>query len=235
MGRLRQARFALVSLNARVHHRRVAHFLHIGKNAGTALKRALREAPDSEQYQLALHTHGVRMTDLPRGDKFFFIVRDPVDRFTSAFYSRLRQGAPRFHQPWTEAEARAFARFRDAASLAAALADDGEPHDAAVDAMHSIEHVRTSYWDWFGDPSAFERRSPDVLWIGFTEHLDGQLPDLAARLGLGALALPSDETAAHRGTNRDVVLPAEARDALTAWYARDYDFVARCRDLSVRL
>jgi len=215
--------------------RRIAHFLHVGKNAGSALKRGLRDAPQGTHFDVALHPHGVRMMDLPRGDKFFFVVRDPIDRFLSGFSSRQRQGAPRFHQAWTEGEARAFSRFLDPNALGSALASEGAERDAAIDALRSIEHVRTSYWDWFGNPSTFLRRERNVLWIGFVETLDAQLPNLANRLGLDEISLPSDDKLAHRSSSQPHPLEAPARNALAAWYARDYEFIALCREMARRL
>jgi hypothetical protein len=231
----RYLRFSAQSLGARIRGRRTAHFLHIGKTAGTALKRALRDAPAPRSYRVVVHTHGVHMVDIPRGDKFFFIVRDPVDRFVSGFHSRLRQGAPRFHVPWTPAEARAFSEFSTPAELGSALAGSGKERAAAELAMRSIEHVRTSYWDWFGSADALRRRERDVLWIGFVEGLDGQMPELASQLGLDSLELPSDDVAAHRSTDgSDRSLPPEARDALTVWYRPDYEFLELCRELALR-
>jgi hypothetical protein len=234
-GRAQHLKIALGSVAARARGRRTAHFLHIGKNAGTAIKRALREGPEPARYRVALHTHGVRMRDLPRGDKFFFVVRDPVDRFVSAFYSRQRQGAPRFHQPWTEGEARAFARFAEPEAVGLALAGGGAERAAAVDALRSIEHLRSSYWDWFESADQLRRRQHDILWIGFAEALDSQLDALAAQLGLAAITLPRDDTSAHRrATGPETALPDAARDALREWYAADYDFVRLCREIAPR-
>lgn len=224
-----RVRLQVQSLQARARHQRVAHFLHPGKTAGTAMKQALRDATSSATYRVQLHTHGVRMVDLPRGDKFFFVVRDPVDRFVSGFNSRQRQGRPRYVRPWSDAEARAFGRFSTPQELGDALAGDAASQAAAVDALESIEHVRTSYWYWFADPDAFRRRWDDVLFIGFQETLDQGLPVLAERMGVDDLVLPTDDVDAHRTTATSEPLTAAARAALSDWYAADYEFVALCR------
>jgi len=232
----RYLRLTTSNLAARIRGRRSAHFLHVGKSAGTALKQALHDAPPSTRYRVVVHTHGVRMLDLPRGDEFFFIVRDPVDRFVSGFNSRLRKGEPRFHVPWAEAEARAFAAFATPAALGVALAGSGAERTEAEMAMRGIGHVKSSYWDWFGTPAAIRSRERDILWIGFVEDLDSRMPDLARRLGVPALELPSDAVAAHRSMpSRDSALPDEARDALAEWYRREYEFLDLCRELATRI
>jgi hypothetical protein len=220
------------SMRARAHRRRVAHFIHIGKTAGSAIRRALRDAPRSPTYDIARHTHGVRLADLPRGDTFFFVVRDPIDRFVSGFYSRLREGAPKYVDPWTAEEARAFARFPTPSALGLGLAGSGVERAAAGDAMRSIGHVRTSYWDWFGSESALRRRSGDLLFVGYQEMLDEQMPHLARCLSLPGLELPRDPAVAHR-TSEDVdrALAPDARAALERWYEREFEFVALCREL----
>jgi hypothetical protein len=213
--------------------RRLAHFIHVGKTGGTALRQAVADNSERGRYELVMHTHGMRMIDLPRGDKFFFIVRDPVDRFVSGFNSRRRQGAPGYHIPWTDAEARAFAQFDSPAALGLALAGDREARAGAVNALGSIEHVRTSYSYWFGSPAALGRRARDILWIGFLDQLDADTVELAHRLGLSQLSLPRDERRAHRSTDAHArELPEAARAALAEWYRRDFEFVAICRELA---
>jgi hypothetical protein len=200
------------------------------------MKQALHDAPAPTRYDVVVHTHGVRMVDIPWRDQFFFIVRDPIDRFVSGFDSRLRQGAPRFHEPWTPDEGRAFERFPSAVDLGLALAAHGSERIDAEQAMHSIGHVKTSYWDWFASPAAIRRRERDILWIGFVEELDAEIPALAKRLGLPGLELPSDAVAAHRSTSTGKpALPPEAREALALWYREDYEFVDLCRELAVRI
>jgi hypothetical protein len=226
-------RLQIETLRARARHESIAHFLHPGKTAGTAVKFALKNAPEPTNYHVRMHTHGVRMTDLPRGDKFFFVVRDPVDRFVSGFAGRQRQGRPRHEHPWSPDEARAFARFSSPQDLADALAGEGADRAAAVEALTSIDHVRTSYWYWFADPATFRRRWNDVLFVGFQETLDDQLPVLAERLGLVSLQVPSDDVKANRTTKSTAdVLTADGRAVLAEWYASDYEFVALCRELT---
>src|SRR5947209_7116183 len=141
-----------------------AHLIHAGKTAGTAIKWALRDLTRDGDYRLELHEHAVTLRDVPAGDRVFFVVRDPIDRFVSGFYSRQRQGRPRYNYPWSPDEEKAFTAFETADALAAALSssDDAE-RAAAQDAMRSIQHVRDSYWRWFGDPDYFRSRASDML------------------------------------------------------------------------
>ena len=230
----RYLRLSSQSLGIRLHGRRPVHLLHIGKCAGTALKQALIDAPEPQKYQVVGHTHGVRMEDLPHPDEFFFVVRDPVDRFVSAFVSRQREDAPRFRAPWSPAEAIAFSNFDSPAELGLALADSGTRRADAVESMNSIEHLRTSYWYWFANPAALRRNTRRILWIGLQDSLDAQIPVLAERLGLDSLVLPSDGAAANRSSGAGELPPA-ARAALTEWYRRDYECLELCREIAARL
>jgi hypothetical protein len=232
MGVKVRMRLQVESLQARARRQAVAHFLHPGKTAGTAMKQALRATSPPSRFRLRLHTHGVRMSDLPRGDKFFFVVRDPVDRFVSGFNSRQRQGRPRYERPWSDDEARAFGRFSTPQALADALAGGAGARAQAIDALGSIEHVRTSYWYWFADPGTFRKRWNDVLFVGFQETLEEDVAVLAERLGVESLTLPSDDVAAHRSGDAHEPLSDAARAVLADWYRADYEFVELCRELS---
>jgi hypothetical protein len=203
-----------------------AHFLHIGKTAGTAVKVALKHAPGQARYRVVLHTHGDHLDAIPETDHFFFCVRDPISRFVSGFLSRQRQGLPRFHIPWTEDEAEAFARFDSPVALAVSLSAGGREQQHAETAMRTIYHVRDSYWKWFEEPDYLKRRSDNILWIGRQESLD--LRPLATRLELESLELPADPRRANKTIHAKPELSELARQNLREWYAKDYEFLELC-------
>jgi hypothetical protein len=215
---------------ARARGRPVAHFLHIGKTAGTAVKAGLEEAPGQGTYQLMLHSHNVRLMDVPEGDFAFFCVRDPVGRFASGFRSRQRQGRPAHFRPWRSGEEEAFAIFPTPDELGLALGAGGVEQQRAEAAMGSIAHVNRSYWWWFQDEAYLRRRVDHVLWIGRQERLD--LDSLQRALGLVSIELPADPTRSHRNPDAaGVELSERARANLERWYAADYEFLALCDEL----
>jgi len=214
------------------------HFLHIGKTGGTAIKYVLRQHTDCGPYDIRLHYHFTCLRDIPVGDKVFFLLRDPVSRFKSGFFSRQRKGNPRYHVPWTRGEKKAFGRFDSPNALALALSspDEDERH-AAEQAMRSISQVRDSYDKWLGDESYLASRASDIFFIGFQESLSEDFLRLKDRLGLPPEArLPEDDFNAHRSNgNSKSVLEARAIANLTEWYAADYRLLEICRQLAARL
>lgn len=203
------------------------HFLHFGKTGGTALKLALASAGRGI---VQVHPHATTLADVPPGERVFFFVRDPVTRFVSGFYSRQRQGRPRYNSPWSPAEATAFAIFRSPNELALALtAEDTSLRGQAFHAMRSIAHVRDSYWRWLVSPEMLERRRDDILFIGQQEHLADDAAALSGRLRLDKLVLPEDEVAAHRNPpGLDRRLEPVALANLRRWYAADYEALQLC-------
>ena len=159
-------------------------------------------------------------------------MRDPIDRYASGFLHRELQGQPRYFVPWSEAEAKAFARFPSPDALAASLSAGGTEQQEAEAAMRAIEHVRSSYWDWFGDPDYFKSRADHILWIGRTESLD--LKPLAAALGLERVEPPADPVRANVTPRPKPVLSGLARQNLRQWYAKDYLFLDLCNQLYPR-
>ncbi|MGA2927879.1 MAG: sulfotransferase family 2 domain-containing protein [Solirubrobacteraceae bacterium] len=208
-----------------------AHFVHVGKTAGTAVKFALQPAAHEGEYDLRFHEHEVTLRDIPRGERVFFVVRDPIDRFVSGFYSRRRQGRPRYEYPWSAEESDAFRSFATADSLAIALSEsDPRDHAAAIAAMKSIGHVRDSYWRWFDSPEYFTGRLEDVLLILSFHSLTDSFSHLCELLGVSkAITLPSDDVNAHRNPAAiDRGLSAVARQNLQRWYAADVSFLELC-------
>jgi hypothetical protein len=222
----------------RLERRRIAHFLHIGKTGGTAVRSALHAHLKAGDYEIIFHDHAIGLKDLPRGEKFFFFVRDPISRFVSAFYSRQRQGRPRHDVPWAPGEEAAFARFATPNELALALSDpDTERVAAAVSAMKNIIHIQSPHWTWFRDENYFLSRRSDILYVGFQETLDEDFSLLGKLLNLPESAtLPDDEVTAHKnpaGVNKQ--LAEEAIKNLKAWYHRDYQFLELCRAIATQI
>ncbi len=209
-----------------------AHFLHIGKTGGTALKRALEAHLHDGAFDVVLHSHATTLQDVPIGEKVFFVLRHPVSRFVSGFYSRMRQGRPRYHYPWSEQEKKAFACFATANELAEALsdADVARRRDAQL-AMSGIQHVRDSVWRWFRDPAYVSSRARDVLFVGFQESLDADFQILIRLLGLHEnVRLPTDSVEMHRTPGGyDQSISELGRQNLLARYANDVEFYERMK------
>jgi glycosyltransferase involved in cell wall biosynthesis len=212
--------------------------LHIGKTGGTALKHVLAENEGAARYQLLFRGHDVTLADVPAGECFMFLIRDPLTRFVSAFNGRLREDRPRYYYPWREEERVAFAIFKTPDQLAVALSspDDAE-REQAEQAMRGIGHVNTPYTFWFPDESAFRARLPDVFFIGLQDRLDEDFELLKRKLGLPSDArLPRDETVAHKTPQGFVdQLSERGRSNLERWYERDIAFVKLCRELAPRV
>ena len=213
-----------------------SHFLHIGKTGGSALRVALREIAPQATYPAIYHGHNFSLCDVPAGEPAFFVIRDPVDRFVSGFWSRYRKGRLKDVE-WSDAESIAFERFATPQALAEALVDaDTADFEPAAEAMQSIQHVRNHLSAWLGSPRYLRRRESDIIWIGTQKTLDDDLPRLAQALGAPAITMPSDDVAAHRtprDLNRD--LTPTAAHAIRLWYSSDYALIKECRRIRARL
>jgi hypothetical protein len=181
------------------------------------------------------HDHDFDLRQVPAGERVFFAVRDPVERFVSGFISRQRCGRPRYDIPWTEPETRAFSSFASADSLARALtSDDDDTRFGARTAMMSIQHVRDSYWRWFHDLDYFDSRVDDILLIMSFATLELAFAQLCALLALPTrIVLPTDAVSAHRNpVTADRRLSDAAVTNLKGWYGSDFAFIDICARLS---
>lgn len=211
------------------------HFIHVSKAGGTALRHAIRSARVNAGGQLLSpwgevwgHDHRFRLSDVGAEHKAVIPLRDPVSRFLSGFYSRLRKGAPRHLVEWTEEERTSFERFPTPQALADALAEPSGPQrDDAELAMRSIGHLKFSMTHWTGSPDFVRRHIGLVLYVARQETLDEDWERLKGLLELPRdQALPRDAVAAHRtdyAGSRD--LSPEGIAALQAWYADDYELL----------
>jgi len=204
------------------------HFLHIGKTGGSAIKHAIKQTCAASPYTIRFHPHGVNLRDIPEGDKFVYILRDPITRFVSGFYSRQRQGKPRYNIPWRPGEKEAFETFSTPNQLAHALSSwNWYKRRKASQAMNRIQHINNSYWKWFESEQYFTSRQADIFFIAFQERLAEDFEILKEILECpDSAALPKDDIKAHRNPgNLDTALSEKAIANLHAWYKNDYGLI----------
>lgn len=215
------------------------HFLHIGKTGGTAIRHALRAAgpPQTPFGKVKPHRHRFKLRDVGDDEYAFFATRDPVSRFVSSFYSRLRQGRPHYDVEWTEPERQAFGRFTTPRALADALAGEGQDRARAEDAMRGIRHINRPHTWWLGDADHLRERRDRIVFIARQESLSADWEDLKRVLRLDpSLSLPTDPVTAHRGPEEeDRTLSPAGEEAVRAWYAADYAVLAVCEEIRASL
>jgi hypothetical protein len=209
--------------------------LHLRKTAGTALKAVIEKQLEVEPLSNVIcFEHAMTLpkfiNEYPHAQAIFF-VREPISRFVSGFYSRLRQGRPRYDYPWRPSEAKAFARFQTPNQLAEALSGSFfGVRRHAIAAMKSIGHVRHTYLDCLGSPEFLERVDQRIAFIGHQQDFDADLERLRTLLKIRAdISAPSDDVGAHRNPQGvDKYLSATALANLTEWYAPDFAIYQWC-------
>jgi hypothetical protein len=172
--------------------------------------------------------------DVPDGQHVVFFLRDPISRFISGFFSRQRQGRPKYFSAWSAQEEVAFEEFSTPNSLALTLSsEDDEARSKAHAAMRCIQHVRNHYSEWLGSETYLKSRLSDMFFVGFQESLDEDFEALKHRLGLPeTIKLPNDDTLAHRNPSElDKELDSLAVKNLMDWYQEDYRFINLCRQI----
>lgn len=218
--------------------KQIVHFIHIGKTAGTAIKSSLnyKKLTIRDNYILVLQNHGFKLKDVPKDEYVFFIVRDPLSRFISGFYSRYRKGLPRIYSPWTAGEEMAFSEFQTPNELGEALSSlDSEKRKRAEIAMSSIGHVNTSYYTWFHSSEILRKNSDKIRFVGVQENLNEEFIRFKSIFGLDdSIQLPKDEVKSHKTpTDLDKFLNESAVVNLRKYYALDYEFLDILHELGL--
>jgi len=192
------------------------HFLHIGRTGGTAIYTALQKTDLDFEW----HEHAFTLADLERGKDVIFFYRDPVTRFTSAFYSRKREGKPRYNSPHTEVEKKAFNRFETPNELAEAL-----PSKEARTAMNNISHINQPLSYYLKSIDYLKKRKDDIYFYGRQETLNKDFTLLKEKLGIET-ELPTDKVKKHATPDKyDRTLSQEAKRKIKSWYRQDYKII----------
>jgi hypothetical protein len=210
------------------------YFIHIGKTAGSAIRNSFAEKSSftkklvkSDNKLLLLgYGHNFRFNDLDDNEFCFFVVRDPISRFISGFYSRLREGKPKNFNPWKPDELKAFKIFKTPNQIAEALSSsDLNMKKNAEEAMLGIGHVNSSYWDWFISSEYLIKNKFKILTILMQEDLSSDFKKFTAEHNLN-IKLPKDEIKSHKMPDQyDKKLSGLAILNLKNWFEKDYQFL----------
>ena len=203
-------------------NRPTAHFLHIGKTGGHAIKNALRPFSKAGFYEIEITVGHRLLKRYPVGEPFFFVVRDPITRFTSAFYECLKNGVSKRHK----VEIDVFARFANPNELTEALYAQDE---LAQDAFIEIGHLKPMV-HYFEDLETLKKRSEDILLVCHQETLSADFEVLRKKLGLPKnCQLPlNPKTANKTPKDKHRNLSSRSIEVLTDQYQLDYELVKYC-------
>lgn len=210
--------------------RKIIHFLHIGKAAGSQVGLIARGFnAQSKDFAIHKHPHGMVLRDLPRQTPYMFSVRHPVSRFLSGFHSRKRKGQPKLLVPWTRHETLAFADFEHANDLAEALFSQDDRGLLAFRAIKSIGHTAQNQVDWIAPMGYFLKRRPPIAILR-QEQFDSDLAAVSAYVGEDIRKyITTDPKNAHRNDYSAVPPLTElAVSNLERWYAQDIEFYRLC-------
>lgn len=196
-------------------------FLHIPKTGGTAALKALRVDP-VRQGNIVRWGHSDSLKTV-KSARVFFFVRDPIERVVSAFYSRKRQGQPRYCSPHSPREAQTFSRFSDFEEPVLGVAENDTQ---AVAGYKSIGHLRPLS-TWLISQEAL--RDPRVAFIGETQHLSRDWPRIKEALELPLdVVLPTDPVLSHKAPSPPPPLSETAVNFLRTFLKSDFELQEEC-------
>lgn len=171
-------------------------FIHIGKTGGTYVKEVIKASGAAGFGGVHLPGHiplKEAISEYGAGLKFGFVYRDPMARYSSGFYSRLRMGRPLRQVIWNAEEAATFGFFATANDMAEALdCADERMRSAAIYGLQAIRHLKRGYGFHFGTVDAFLEKVPDrLLCCVDLRRLDAVMPAFLARLGVEDVTIPA--------------------------------------------
>ena len=204
------------------------HFFHMGRCAGTTIKDLIEQINQTtEGTTLVAHEHKVVLANIPEQARYFFAIREPVDRFFSAFnWRQARQKlTSRGPDSYSQQERKAFARFASANELAESLFADGERGIEAFTAMQEIKHVNRPMHSWFSSVEEPLSIRPPLCIIRL-EKMQHDLNFLVSKLEIdNGRDLASKERKRHLNVYvAPPPLSELAIENLRRWYATDIQF-----------
>lgn len=210
------------------------HFLHISKTGGSAIRSAFsKKSPVSGNISpqpgrlFLMHGHNFTLSEVKNNEQAFFVVRCPLKRYVSGFYSRMREGKPKNHNPWTEEESIAFSKFKTPNELGEAIdSKDNKKRESAHFAMKNIGHVNTSYWDWLESSSYFMENKHKILCVLNQNSLNDDFNIFCEKYNININRLPKNNIQSHKTPEKySKFLSERSVKNLKNWYSKEYEFI----------
>lgn len=172
-------------------------FIHIPKCAGFSIKRAIKD----NNLPIRIFDHGVIFSNIPTHLKQIIILRDPIDRFTSAFY--YIKGAyvknTIFNNP---------NEFLDDLKL---HTEESKKFIKPQPHYHSVNGVRINT-DWVFHPQSAWVDNPDIIM--FQENLQEDFDKLGFNVSLPRINV---------SPRSDFKYSKDNIEYLRDWYGQDFE------------
>jgi hypothetical protein len=206
-------------------------FIHIGKTAGSYINFLVKQLR-RKKVNIKRIDHQFTIKDLNKNQKYFFSIRNPIERFVSAFNSRKLKGQPRNYVEWSSDEEIAFNKFETANDLAESLNVNHPKFNEALLAIESIQHTAMHQIDYIKCCKVFNINPP--ICIIRQEFFES---DFNLLLKIINLNLTIDDFQCgnnidkHKNTSMlDKKLTKAAINNLNKWYYRDLCFYNFCNE-----
>lgn len=207
--------------------------LRMGKGGAGHLRKALgAKNVTASGVRMCRHDETLVSTRKMSVDRrLVLIFRDPIERFCDAFASRLAQGHPEYHAPWSNEEAIAFSFFGSANDLAEALtSDDQRLKSASRYAISNITHLRHSYEFYLqsSEMLKYEHEQGNILVCCEYKNTLTHLDRISETLGISATADVSEMS--HSMVTTD--LSKLAQQNLNHELANDVRIYQACKEIA---
>ncbi|WP_394197542.1 hypothetical protein [Litoreibacter albidus] len=213
--------------------------LHIGKTGGSYMRSLLKH--NEPRWTRPLHLLGHSATAHSSAKRFgpdrklAFLVRDPLTRFSSAFYSRQRQGRPTYQCQWSAEEAAAFLWFHTAEELALALTSrNPREKSAALFAMDSIRHLKEDLRHYLGSVETLLAERRNIVVCTDVAGLDRHRSAIMATLGATDFEIPP-KPIYHAAPTPPPALSQAAQTALHDHWAAEFALYNAACDIADQL
>ena len=198
-------------------------FIHVGKTGGQTVQNELRKHlnPRFKSY------HRRKVNEIHPDTLYVTWIRNPIDRFVSAFYWRYylikKSGKARvvsFEIP-LEDELAIIEKYGTPNNLAELLFEDTREGKRARRDMCYIGHVCMDV-SWYLNKGEFLREHQDqFLFVGMTEHLQEDMAQLSTLLNMDLTDIAEDKHV-NDSSEYDKTLSPKAKRNLAKFFSNDY-------------
>jgi len=196
------------------------HYLHIGRTGGTSLKKTIKNGYKTDEYIIKMRGHSISIDKISPLEPCFFFLRDPIDRFVSAFYEAAKKVGGPLHNgyKWTvEPNERAMlSKFKTPNELAEVICSD----KTALKYMNTVLHLRPFTNQYLPN---YKNRKHQVIFVGFFDSLSEDFERLKAILGLPENMRLAHENKMVKNKRVDLRLSPIAKANLLDFYSDDFE------------
>jgi len=213
-------------------------YLHIGRTAGTSF-RLICESNQILKSKIIINDHSKNILNVANTNYILFCVRNPANRFISAFshrklkLKRQSKSVETLKNYWNKKEISALSCYQNINELLSDLFSENNTYKKkAIYNIANIMHLGNygSYWNWFINEKCLEKNKKKIYYVMRQEYFSDDVKYLSNKLNAGKVKIVKARSSNY---GEDQNIESAFYEKLIGFLVKEFQFIDKVKRLNL--